>query len=51
MTKSLTSFQRQDWVFLLSLVTIYTEKINDNKAIDFYNFCIDYYKPEGMDKI
>ncbi len=44
-------FSKRDWVWLLSLIVRYQENNEeDDAAIQFWNWCIDFYKPEGFDK-
>jgi len=47
------SNQKQDWIWLMSLVVKYsqTHDKNDTKAIEFWNWAVEYYQVEEFEVI
>lgn len=51
MEKLLNDKIKLHWIWLASLIAIYNQHNKDEKANDFWNFMVNYYKPEGVDEI
>lgn len=51
LSEELSRFQRQNWIFLLSLIVQYEQNNNNDIGKQFWNWCIKYHKPDGFNEL